>query len=152
MRRLLRSNFAALALIFCALPAYAGMTVPGVAETDGTFTPADQSGAGLSFTGANGFYHKIGRNVTVWGFLTFPTTASAVQVNLGPLPFTASNSGTNLQPSIAVFGCGAAAVTGLVNKNSTNLVFGGSTTGAAVNNVACTGSGVYFSGTYTADQ
>ncbi len=81
---------------------------------EGTWTPVDGSGAGLSFTGASGYYTKVGRTVTVVFTLVYPATASASAARIGGLPFTAANtnngfnngtfntnnSGQNVQPSI----------------------------------------------------
>jgi hypothetical protein len=55
---------------------------------EGTWTPIDSSGAGLTFSGASGTYTKIGRQVTVNGQLSFPATASAADIAIGGLPFT----------------------------------------------------------------
>jgi hypothetical protein len=55
---------------------------------EGTWTPVDSSGAGLTFSGASGTYTKIGRQVTVNGQLTFPATASVADIAIGGLPFT----------------------------------------------------------------
>jgi hypothetical protein len=55
---------------------------------EGTWTPVDSSGAGLTFSGASGTYTKIGRQVTVNGQLTFPATASTANIAIGGLPFT----------------------------------------------------------------
>jgi hypothetical protein len=55
---------------------------------EGTWTPVDSSGAGLTFSGASGTYTKIGRQVTVNGQLSFPATASTANIAIGGLPFT----------------------------------------------------------------
>lgn len=55
---------------------------------EGTWTPIDSSGAGLTFSGASGKYTKIGRQVTVNGQLTFPSNASTANISIGGLPFT----------------------------------------------------------------
>ncbi|MBP6151890.1 MAG: hypothetical protein KA413_00295 [Candidatus Methylopumilus sp.] len=58
---------------------------------EGTFTPTDQSGAGLSFAGGTGgFYVKVGRLVHVWAQIIFPATASGSGVSIS-LPFTSAN-------------------------------------------------------------
>ncbi|UOF77275.1 hypothetical protein [Caudoviricetes sp.] len=62
---------------------------------EGTWTPADGSGAGLSFTGAVGRYTKIGNVVTLFCSLTYPVTASGAPVSITGVPFTeAGTSGT----------------------------------------------------------
>lgn len=54
----------------------------------GTFVPTDASGAGLTFTGATGFYYVIGN--LVWALFsgTYPSTGSGVNAIIGGLPFT----------------------------------------------------------------
>ena len=55
---------------------------------EGTWTPADASGASLSFTSITAKYTKVGNLVTVYTVLTFPTTASTAQAQISGLPFT----------------------------------------------------------------
>lgn len=60
---------------------------------EGTWTPVDESGAGLVYTSPFGAYTKVGDTVTAWGRVTYPTTASALTIFIGGLPFVvASNS------------------------------------------------------------
>ena len=118
-----------------------------VTETTGTFTPTDASGAGLTFAASSGNYHKVGKNVLIWGYVTYPSTASAVQAIIGGLPFASSNTSINGFPSVAAFVVGAS--TWFVNKNATTMGLG--TNGAAVNNVVVSGATVYFSGVYPTD-
>jgi hypothetical protein len=58
---------------------------------EGTWTPTDQSGAGLSFSTATGIYTKIGRMVYLQANITYPVTGNTNQVAWGTFPFTASN-------------------------------------------------------------
>lgn len=120
-------------------------------ETDGTFTPTDASGASLTFTTATGFYRKVGKTVLIWGFITYPATVSSAQATIGSLPFTASNTSTNLFPSINLFGI-AVSVIGLVTKNGVTFAVGGAATGAAVPNSSYNLGVMYFSGTYPTDN
>ena len=62
---------------------------------EGTWTPTDASGAGLTFTNAFGYYTRTGNIVTLMGRVTFPATASGLGVAIGGLPFTVAN---NSQP------------------------------------------------------
>ena len=57
---------------------------------EGTWTPTDVSGAGLTFTSTsnNCFYTKIGNLVTCGFNVTYPATASVAIVAIGGLPFT----------------------------------------------------------------
>jgi len=53
---------------------------------EGTWTPTDTSGAGLTFVIDHATYTRIGRMVTVNLYLTFPVTASAANTEIS-LPF-----------------------------------------------------------------
>ena len=59
---------------------------------EGTWTPSDQSGAGLTFTSADGYYTKIGREVFAHFYITYPVTVDASNNAFGGLPFTAANT------------------------------------------------------------
>ncbi len=61
---------------------------------EGTWTPTDASGAGLTFTiSGTPRYTRIGRQVTVTCYLTYPVTTSSASANIGGLPFAAPASG-----------------------------------------------------------
>ena len=60
---------------------------------EGTWTPSDGSGAGLTFTSVQAFYTKVGRMVTLNASFTFPSTASATGISIGGIPFAYSFSG-----------------------------------------------------------
>lgn len=68
-----------------ALQEYWGLADWGVEE--GTWTPTDASGAGLTFTVQSAVYTKIGRTVTIQCVMTFPSTANASNIAIGGLPF-----------------------------------------------------------------
>jgi hypothetical protein len=59
---------------------------------EGTWTPADGSGAGLTFTNVTGTYTKVGRSVTVTGYIEVPTTSNTSAVKISGLPFTSLNT------------------------------------------------------------
>jgi len=63
---------------------------------EGTWTPIDSSGAGLTFTSTAGVYTKIGNICYISGTLTFPSTANGSNATIGGLPFNPS-SGTQYQ-------------------------------------------------------
>jgi hypothetical protein len=54
---------------------------------EGTWTPTDQSGAGLTFTNVKGTYTRIGRQVNCLAWLTYPSTANGLGLTIGGLPF-----------------------------------------------------------------
>lgn len=105
---------------------------------NGSWTPTDQSGAGLSLTVASATYVKIGRMVFAMFAITYPVTANASAMKIGGLPFASENSGTNSWPvalSVQQFG---AVLTGLVDNNSTNMRFADGT-GVVITNAAYSG-------------
>jgi hypothetical protein len=55
---------------------------------EGIWTPVDGSGAGLTFATAEGHYTKIGRLVTLYFTVEYPSTADASAGRIGGLPFT----------------------------------------------------------------
>lgn len=60
---------------------------------EGSWTPADGSGAALSFVSVSAFYVKVGRLVSAWGSLSYPVTASGSAAIISGLPFTSTNAG-----------------------------------------------------------
>lgn len=77
----------------------AGITFPATqsASTDantlddyeeGTWTPTDASGAGLTFNTVYARYTKIGNTVVIRFFLFFPSTANGNAIKIGGMPFT----------------------------------------------------------------
>ena len=54
---------------------------------EGTWTPSDGSGAGLSFSGVAATYTKIGRQVHLHLALQYPATASGATARVSGLPF-----------------------------------------------------------------
>jgi hypothetical protein len=62
---------------------------------EGTWTPVDNSGAGLTF-GANtkGHYVRVGNVVNLFCRIVFPTTSNANSINISGLPFAGYNPPT----------------------------------------------------------
>lgn len=58
---------------------------------EGTWTPSDASGAGLSFTVNSATYTKIGRCVYVSCYIIYPATANGSTALIGGLPFAAAS-------------------------------------------------------------
>ena len=56
---------------------------------EGDWTPACPN---ITVAGSEGKYTKIGRLVTVQGFVTFPTTSDSNDIEISGLPFTINNS------------------------------------------------------------
>lgn len=84
---------------FSADPSSPGMTSELLDDyEEGTWTPTDSSGAGLTFGGVSATYTKIGRQVTCNLLLAYPVTASAAVAEIGGLPFAAGSYGnTSIQ-------------------------------------------------------
>jgi hypothetical protein len=57
----------------------------------GTWTPADGSGASLTFTSVTGHYQVLGNMVFAYFTLTFPTTSNGSNVTISGLPVTVPN-------------------------------------------------------------
>jgi len=110
---------------------------------EGTWTPADASGAGLTFTSVTAKYTRIGRQVTATVVLTFPTTASTAQAQISGLPFAASNFGQFVLTNTGVVGGGS----GLVAASGTTIALY-LQTGAIRTNAACSTATVNLTGTY----
>lgn len=59
---------------------------------EGTWTPVDSSGAGLTLTVDSALYTKVGRQVFVQARITYPSTASGSTSLIGGLPYTSGAS------------------------------------------------------------
>lgn len=67
---------------------------PSLTYADGTWTPTDLSGAGLTFTPTTARYQQIGGWVLLTLDLTFPTTGSSATAYIGGLPVAPNPSFT----------------------------------------------------------
>jgi hypothetical protein len=102
---------------------------------EGTWTPNDASGAGLTLTvlANSAKYTRVGRMVTATFAVSYPSTASALQAAIGGLPFTSGTGagqggyvvytslanipGLNVSPSSTIFYIYGGGGTGLSNTN-----------------------------------
>ena len=91
---------------------------------EGTWTPTDASGAGLSLTGTSNscFYTRIGNQVTCIFSLTYPSTASAAAATIGGLPFTSKNTSASVAGGFTTFTSNGSDVVFLIGANDT--IFG----------------------------
>jgi hypothetical protein len=62
---------------------------------EGTWTPTDSSGAGLSLTVYSATYTKVGRLVEIEATIQLPSTASTASMQFAGLPFTAAGGDDN---------------------------------------------------------
>lgn len=111
----------------------------------GTWTPADNSGAGLTFSSVTATYTKIGKLVTVQATLTYPSTVSGANASISGLPYT--NAGG--RPTVPMFTTnGTIGCIGIMAAGSTNFAITNVTSAANVTNVQLTGAFVSFSFSY----
>lgn len=67
----------------------------------GSWTPADASGAGLSFTSVNATYTRIGNLVIANCFFVYPATADGSNALISGLPFTSRNIASSQQGGVS---------------------------------------------------
>lgn len=113
---------------------------------EGSWTPTDTSGAGLSFVSASGTYIKIGKLVHVQAEVVYPATANGAGAFIGSLPFTAK---TAVPRASICIGFGGANINHMYVSNNTTEI------GLFLNTTQCTNANVsgyqiFFSGTYEA--
>lgn len=65
----------------------------GITIRSGTWTPADASGAALTFTSATGTWTRVGSCVTFSGTVVYPATGSAAAASISGLPFASVANG-----------------------------------------------------------
>jgi hypothetical protein len=106
---------------------------------EGTWTPTDASGAGLSFTIVSATYTRVGRSVVVQTEITYPATASVLGAAISGLPFSAAVNGAGS------FYSGAAA--GPIFQTATTL-YPANTSGASVSNLTLSTRTLYLTVTY----
>lgn len=90
---------------------------------EGSWTPADGSGAALALTTVEGQYVKLGQLVVASCTLTYPATGSGASAVISGLPFTAQNSTNNMYGATINFGNASVTFTGLVVKNTATIAF-----------------------------
>ena len=73
---------------------------------EGTFTPTDASGAGLTLVTAAGLYSKVGRIVHCQVRVKYPTTTNANHTKIGGFPFTPTIDGSNISNGSNASGVG----------------------------------------------
>ena len=106
----------------------------------GTFSPTDGSGAGLTFSSVSCNYTRIGRVVILTGSFSFPTTSSSAQARVTPgtLPFPATGNTAGTLTIATVIGGAGIDTAGYIRKED-NGVF---------TNVNLSGATIYFNTTY----
>jgi hypothetical protein len=114
---------------------------------EGTWTPSDQSGAGLTLTNAQGKYTKIGRQVTAWGWVEYPSTANGTNNQIGGLPFNIANSNPDRGGGMIGYKTDSTVVTLRGENNGTFFQFKDST-GGNITNATLSTDVFFFAITY----
>ena len=85
---------------------------------EGTWTPVDNSAAGLTFSLATGRFVKIGSLVHCWGQVQYPSTSDTNSTEVGGFPFTnLHTSPLNYSGNIAITSYGSADILPMVENN-----------------------------------
>lgn len=125
----------------------AGMTSELLSDyEEGTWTPVDASGDGLTFSGVIGRYTKIGNLVFATGVVQYPVTASGTGSKIGGLPFAVINNGAR-GAGVINYKQTANADTLLPENNATTFFFA-TATGSVTTNAQLSNTAVYFGVTY----
>jgi len=114
---------------------------------EGTWTPADDSGAGLTFQISSANYTKVGRIVNINCYIVVPTNSSTAQLVITGLPFNAIG-GNAYFPSILNHNRNAPAGSSARVGTGTNRVYGITQTNTNVTNQNLSNSIVIFQLTY----
>ena len=117
---------------------------------EGTWTPNDASGAGLTFSTAFGTYTKIGRTVHAFFVVIYPATANGAAAVMGGLPFTAIAGNSGIGGSVVMtLTSFATLILGFIGSSATTSTF--RTTGnVSINNSQL--STLFVSGTCVYDS
>lgn len=115
---------------------------------EGTWTPADNSGASLSLTVTNCKYQKIGNRVTLSGTITYPSTANGSNTTI-TLPITASAT-TGNSVSIVTDAGVAIGVLILGSSSTSSLFLKNPTSAAAITNAQMSTKSIYVCISYEA--
>jgi hypothetical protein len=113
---------------------------------EGTWTPTDQSGAGLTFAAASGNYTKIGREVSYRAVIIYPSTADVNLVEIGGLPFTVPNNNQS-RGGYVTYSTASVLSYAITIQNSTKVGLTDNT-GTSLTNVQLTGAVIFIGGSY----
>ena len=115
---------------------------------EGTWTPTDGSGAGLSLSVFAASYTKIGRLCYIYAYIQYPSTSSGLSQQTGGLPFAAKGGATYAQLTVRVASNTVSASNltfQLITGNSIGTIHSGS---GAVTNGALSSQAFLISGVY----
>ena len=114
---------------------------------EGTWTPADDSGASMTLQISNANYTKVGRIVHINAYIVVPGNSSSAQFKLTGLPFTVS-SGNNYFPAILNHNASVPAGSVVRAHNDSTQIHGLTQSNSNVTNANLTNSIVIFQLTY----
>lgn len=114
---------------------------------EGTWTPADGSGASLSITNSGAQYVKIGQLVIASAHIVYPATASGSNSNISGLPFT--NQSVTCFGAFVAYSDYGSGIYALVGSAATSVSFY-NLSGANLTNANLTGKQVRFTVVYRA--
>ena len=110
---------------------------------EGTWTPVDASGAGLTLSSGAGSYTKIGNMVRVTATWAYPANADASNTAISGLPFvTSGNAPLAFYNSTATLGDAA------LVPNGTGLIFFYGASLSRKTNAQYSSANIYLSGVY----
>jgi len=102
---------------------------------EGTWTPIDSSGSGLTFTGVSAYYTKIGDMVFATFALTFPGSSSSALNVIGGLPFT-STTGNGMNAFNVSYTSYSPGLMSPIDASATTFTLYDTTTTNAINNTS----------------
>lgn len=120
---------------------------------EGTWTPTDASGAGLSFVTASARYIRNGKTVNIWVRVKYPVTASASAAVIGGLPFTGAaglGSGLDVAGGLTTMLATSTSYCAYVGASSTQIasIQAMSAPATSVTNAALSNTNLYMFGSY----
>jgi hypothetical protein len=110
---------------------------------EGTWTPTDGSGQGLTFAGVVATYTKVGNMVRVTASFTYPSNSSGLNTRVNGLPFTTGgNAPLTLLPNSSTAGDGA------LIPNALSSIFFYTSSAVRRTNTQYSGATIYLNGVY----
>ena len=117
---------------------------------EGGWTPNDASGAGLSLAVSSGQYIKIGKQVFVTCYVTYPSTANGNQATIGGFPFAAASGEIYAYIGGRAGYSGKGYITWQIGSSASSALAYGSSTLGSVTNANLSTQYVIISGSYLA--
>lgn len=110
----------------------------GVAQTIGSWTPTDASGASLTLTVVAAGYTQIGNMVHAYATVTYPSNANGSQAIIGGLPVTVPNQSYAVVPVPMYTNSGAFELGKTVKNSATFAIYNGVTSSSVANSALST--------------